>query len=101
MILKSFFPNNPMSRHPVLTGLLVIPKDWVLFVVRVSDSVVDFIMQKCDQCGDEFKELQECSFCGKHFCLAHYPDHMAYEQRHSGLASEEGRFWRKRTSQPD
>ena len=56
-------------------------------------------MPECDKCGDASKELVKCIYCGKHFCDAHYADHMAWEHRHAGLASERGRFWRKKTSQ--
>ena len=57
-------------------------------------------MTKCDTCGREYEHLRKCAYCGKHFCPVHYADHMSWEQRHAGLASERGRFWRKKTAQP-
>jgi len=53
-------------------------------------------MPKCEKCGKEFENLEKCQFCAKLFCKDDYPQHMAWERRHAGLAGEEGDFWRQK-----
>ena len=57
-------------------------------------------LPKCATCGKEFDKLEKCEYCGDLFCENDYTDHMAWERRHSGLAEEEGKFWRKRREAP-
>ncbi len=38
--------------------------------VSISTLEVNVVMPKCDKCGDEFRDLQECDFCDKYFCSA-------------------------------
>jgi len=53
-------------------------------------------MPKCEKCGKEFENLEKCQFCAKLYCKDDYPQHMAWERRHAGLAEEEGDFWRQK-----
>jgi hypothetical protein len=57
-------------------------------------------LPKCATCEKEFGKLEKCEYCGKMFCRDDYPNHMAWERRHQGLAEEEGKFWRKRRESP-
>jgi hypothetical protein len=58
-------------------------------------------MMRCDKCGKEGAELKKCAYCEKAFCPEHYDEHMSWERRHTGLAEESGRFWRKKSDQPE
>jgi hypothetical protein len=62
--------------------------------------VVHERLPKCATCEREFDKLEKCEYCGKMFCKDDYPNHMAWERRHQGLAEEEGKFWRKRLEAP-
>ncbi|MFI5448606.1 MAG: hypothetical protein ACHQ03_02415 [Candidatus Bathyarchaeia archaeon] len=64
------------------------------------DIVIEPPMPKCDKCGQESSNLEKCQFCGKSFCEADYPEHMARERRHEDLAKAEGTFWRQKHESP-
>ena len=70
-------------------------EDSSLLILAV-DTMADLTMPKCEGCWNESNKLEKCQFCGKSFCEVDYPEHMARERRHEGLAKDEGEFWRQK-----
>jgi len=74
--------------------------DSLLLILAVDIDMAELTMPKCESCWKESSKLEKCQFCGKSFCEVDYPEHMARERRHEGLAKGEGEFWRQKREGP-